>query len=106
MIYKENYEMIEPKENFVERFWNETLPRYRRKKRIKLILSSIAGIFLIFALVLFLRTSFIKEDIYMEDVWNDAYALIDNEPNYYESDVVWINTEELEIYNQINNENR
>lgn len=106
MIYKENYEMIEPKENFVERFWNITLPRYRRKKRMKLILSSVAGLFFIFALVIFLRSSFIKEDVYINDVWNDAYALIENEPNYYETDVVWISTEELEIYNQIKNENK
>lgn len=106
MIYKESYEMIEPKEDFLERFWKITLPRYRRKKRMRIIFSSLAGIFLIFALVFFLKSSFFKEDIIVDDVWDDAYALIENEPDYYKSDVVWITDEELEFYNQLKNENK
>ncbi len=106
MIYKEKFEMIEPKEDFVEKFWKVTLPRYRRKKRVKVILSSIAGIFLIFAIILFLKSSFFKEDAFVEDVWSDAYALIENEPNYYESQVVCITSEELDFYNQLKNENK
>ncbi len=106
MFYKERYEMIEPKGDFVERFWKVTLPRYKRKKRIKVILSSIAGIFFIFAIILYFKSSSLKEDVYGEDVWSDAYALIENEPNYYESQVVWITNEELDFYNQLKNENK
>lgn len=106
MIYKESYEMIEPKEDFLERFWKITLPRYRRKKRMRIIFSSLAGVFLIFALVFFLKSSFVKEDIVIDDVWSDAYALIENEPDYYKSDVVWITNEELEFYNNLKNENK
>jgi len=106
MIYKEKYEMIEPKGDFVERFWKVTLPRYRRRKMIKLIFSSIAGIFLAFAMVLFLKSSFSKPDAFVDDVWKDAYALIENEPNYYESEVVWVTNEELDLYNQIKNGNK
>lgn len=106
MIYKDSYEMIEPKEDFLERFWKITLPRYKRKKRMRIVFSSLAGIFLIFALVFFLRSTFVKEDIIIDDVWSDAYALIENEPDYYKPEVVWITNEELEFYNQLKNENK
>ncbi len=106
MIYKENYEMIEPKGDFIERFWKVTLPRYRRRKRVKVIFSSIAGIFLVFAMILFFKSSFFQKDVFVEDVWEDAYALIENEPNYYESEVVWVTNEELDLYNQIKNGNK
>lgn len=106
MIYKDNFKMMEPKGDFVERFWKVTLPRYRRRKRIKVIFSSIAGIFLVFAMILFLKSSFFKQEVFVDDIWEDAYALIENEPNYYESEVVWITHEELELYNQLKNGNK
>jgi len=106
MIYKERYEMIDPKGDFVERFWKVTLPRYRRRKKMKAALLSIAVFFLIFALILFFRTSFVKEDIITDDIWSDTYALIENEPNFYNSEVIWISKEDIDFYNQINDGNK
>ncbi|MGQ9618484.1 MAG: hypothetical protein ACUVUG_05925 [Candidatus Aminicenantia bacterium] len=106
MLYKDENNLLEPKEGYIERFWNVTLPKYRRKKRVKAIISSIAGIFFIFALIFVLKFSSKNEDIFMEDVWNDVYAMIENEPNYYKQTLVWITDEELQLFEQIKNEKK
>ncbi len=96
--------LLEPKEGYIERFWNVTLPRYRRKKRMRAISLSIAGLLILFSFLSFFKFSSSKENHFQDNVWKEAFALIENEPNNYDYSIVWVSKEDVEFYNNLSNE--
>ncbi|MEW6457144.1 MAG: hypothetical protein AB1410_10595 [Acidobacteriota bacterium] len=99
---KKIFEMIEEKnisDDFIEKFWNKTLPSYKRKKRRKFLIYFSLLLFSSISIIYISQSRNIKENnFYGEDITiSKIYeeTLKEEYPEIYNSSV-WIDNDELD----------